>query len=338
MKMGWIIAAIGIAAGWGLTGESVFQGEARAVGLDPPLCATFSIVARDTTTGEFGVAVQSHWFSVGTSVPWAEAGIGAVATQSFVEPAYGPRLLARMRAGETATHALVAEIEADSLRDVRQVIVIDAKGNSGAQTGEECIPYCGHHVARDHVCAGNLLSGDKAWDRMSEAFVATAGRPLGERLLAALDAGQNAGGDSRGMQSAAMIVVRLVDPERPWKNRVVDLRVEDNPSPIEELKRLYTIRSAYAFADQGDEAFARKDYAKALKLYDAGVQLVPTNDELIFWRGSMKMGMGDADGAAADCGAAIRMNPRWGTLIARLPDSVFPGVETVCARLAIARR
>ncbi len=336
MKRSWMPVALTVAAA--VLGSFQEAGPARAIGIDPPLCATFSIVARDTTTGEIGVAVQSHWFAVGTTVTWAEAGVGAVATQSFVEPAYGPRILARMRAGETATKALVAELDADSLRAVRQVLVIDARGNAGAQTGEACIPYCGHHVARDHVCAGNLLSGDKGWDRMSEAFDSTAGRPLGERLLAALDAGQRSGGDSRGMQSAAMVIVRIVDPDRPWKNRVVDLRVDDNPSPIDELRRLYTIQRAYTFADQGDNAFARKDYAAALKLYDAGVQLVPTNDELIFWRGSMKMGIGDAAGAAADCGQAIRMNPRWGVLIARLPDSVFPGVETVCAKLGIPRR
>jgi len=312
------------------------SGSVAAGSTRPPLCATFSIVARDTATGEFGVAVQSHWFAVGTTVPWAEAGVGAVATQSFVEPAYGPHLLARMRAGESATSALTREIDADSQRATRQVIVIDARGNSGAQTGEACVPYAGHHVARDHVCAGNLLAADGVWDRMSEAFDATPG-PLGDRLLAALEAGQKAGGDSRGMQSAAMIVVRAVDPDRPWKNRVVDLRVDDSPAPIEELRRLYTMNQAYTFANQGDEAFARKDYASALRLYDAGVQLAPANDEILFWRGSMKMGIGDAAGAASDCAAAIRMNPRWKVLIARIPATFFPGVDTVCSRLSIQR-
>ncbi|MFH1144374.1 MAG: DUF1028 domain-containing protein [Candidatus Eisenbacteria bacterium] len=303
----------------------------------PPLCATFSIVARDTTTGEIGVAVQSHWFSVGSMVPWAEAGVGAVATQSFVEPAYGPKILARIRSGERATDALVEETDADTLRDVRQVLVIDAKGNSDAYTGPGCMPYCGHHVARDHVCAGNLLAADKVWERMSEAFEKAPGT-LGERLIAALEAGQAAGGDSRGMQSAALVVVKVVDAARPWKNRVVDLRVEDSPQPIAELKRLYVIRRAYDLADEGDNAFARKDYAAAMRLYDSAVRLVPDNDELIFWRGSMKMGMGDEAGAVADSRRAIEMNPRWKTLIARLPDAIYPGVERVCARLGIERK
>lgn len=310
-------------------------GEAFGPGM-PPLCATFSIVARDTTTGEIGVAVQSHWFSVGTSVPWAEAGVGAVATQSFVEPSYGPKVLARIRGGERATNALVDEIDADTLRDVRQVLVIDAKGNAGVYTGQGCMPFCGHHVGRNYVCAGNLLAADKGWDRMAEAFERTPGA-LAERMLAALDAGQAAGGDSRGMQSAAIVVVKLVDPAAPWKNRIVDLRVEDAAQPIVELRRLSTIRRAYDLADQGDNAFARKDYAAAMRFYDGAVQLVPANDELIFWRGSMKMGMGDAGGAAADAARAIELNPRWRALIARLPDAIYPGVETVCARLKIER-
>jgi uncharacterized Ntn-hydrolase superfamily protein len=311
------------------TGRRLFDGR-------PPLCATFSIVARDTVTGELGVAVQSHWFSVGSSVPWAEAGVGAVATQSFVEPAYGPRILDRIRRGGRGTEALVEEIGVDTLRDVRQVLVIDGNGNAGAYTGEGCMPYCGHQVGRTFVCAGNLLAADKVWDRMAEAFEKTPGA-LGDRLIAALEAGQAAGGDARGMQSAAMVVVRMVDAEKPWKNRVVDLRVEDSVEPIGELKRLYVIRRAYDLADQGDNAFAVKDYAAAMRYYDGAVQLVPQNDELIFWRGSMKMGMGDQAGAVADARAAIEMNPRWKALITRLPDSIYPGVEAVCAKLGIER-
>jgi uncharacterized Ntn-hydrolase superfamily protein len=320
-----------------LPGAATGADRALFNGARPPLCATFSIVARDTTTGELGVAVQSHWFSVGSSVPWAEAGVGAVATQSFVEPAYGPRLLGRIRGGERGTDALVSETDTDTLRDVRQVLVIDAKGNAGVYTGQGCMPYCGHHVGRNYVCAGNLLAADKVWDRMAEAFEKTPGA-LGDRLIAALEAGQAAGGDSRGMQSAAMVVVKMVDPEKPWKNRVVDLRVEDNAQPIAELKRLYVIRRAYDLADQGDNAFAVKDYAAAMRLYDGAVQLVPQNDELIFWRGSMKMGMGDEAGAVADSRTAIEMNPRWRALIARLPDAIYPGVEAVCAKLGIERK
>jgi uncharacterized Ntn-hydrolase superfamily protein len=329
LSLAFVVSNNAFAGGASPAGARLFDGR-------PPLCATFSIVARDTITGEIGVAVQSHWFSVGTTVPWAEAGVGAVATQSFVEPAYGPLILSRIRSGERATGALVAETDADSLRDVRQVLVIDRAGNAGAYTGQGCMPFCGHHVGRDHVCAGNLLLADKVWDRMSEAFEHAPG-PLGDRLIAALEAGEAAGGDSRGMQSAALIVVKVVDPERPWKNRPVDLRVEDHPEPIRELRRLYSLRRAYDMADEGDNAFAIKDYAGARRHYDDAVRIVPQNDELIFWRGSMKMGTGDEEGAVTDVRRAIELNPRWSPLIARLPDAIFPGVEQICARLQIKR-
>jgi uncharacterized Ntn-hydrolase superfamily protein len=302
----------------------------------PDLCATFSIVARDTLSGELGVGVQSHWFSVGAIVPWAEAGVGAVATQSFVEPAYGPKLLERMRNGERATWALVAETDLDTLRAVRQVIAIDARGNAGGYTGEECIPHAGHKVKRNHVCAGNLLAAPDVWLRMSEAFEKATGT-MAERIVAALEAGQQAGGDARGKQSAALLVVKMVDPEKPWKNRIVDLRVEDHPEPIAELKRLVLVQRAYALADEGDQALARKDYPEAMRLYDAGVELQPENDELIFWRGSMKMATGDEAGAARDVAEAIRLNDRWKPLLARIPEAVFPGIEPLCKRLKIDR-
>jgi uncharacterized Ntn-hydrolase superfamily protein len=306
---------------------------ARAI---PPLAATFSIVARDTTTGEIGVGVSSHWFSVGTSVPWAEAGVGAVATQSFVEKAYGPNLLARMRRGERATDALVAELEADTLRAVRQVLVIDAKGNCGAHTGERCMPFAGHHVGRTYACAGNLLLSPDTWDRMGKAFENAQGQ-LGARILAALEEGQAAGGDARGKQSAALIVYKMVDPDNPWKNKTVDLRVEDNANPVYELGRLYTLHLAYTLADQGDESFAKKDFATALRFYDAAVDLAPGSDEILFWRGSMKSATGDFSGAADDVGQAIYLNERWKPLIARLPAEIFPGVEKVCKRMGIER-
>ena len=312
-------------------------GAATAASADrAPLRATFSIVARDTASGELGVGVQSHWFSVGATVPWAEAGVAAVATQSFADPGYGPRILQRVRSGERGTTALAAAIEADTLRDLRQVLVIDARGNAGVYTGDDCIPHAGHRVGRDHVCAGNLLASGEVWERMSAAFTTTGGS-LAARILSALEAGQAAGGDARGSQSAALLVVREVDPEQPWRNRIVDLRVEDHERPIQELRRLLTIHTAYALADSGDGAFARREFATALRHYDEALRLVPENDEILFWRGSMRMGIGDTTGAAADIREAIARNPRWESLIARIPGGIFPGVETLCQRLGIAR-
>ncbi len=307
--------------------------EARAI---PPLAATFSIVARDSTTGEIGVGVSSHWFSVGTLVPWAEAEVGAVATQSFVEKAYGPKILSRIRKGERATNALVAEIDADTLRDLRQVLAIDAKGNAGAYTGEKCLPFAGHHVGKNYVCAGNLLLSPDTWDLMATAFENAEGQ-LGARILAALEAGQAAGGDARGKQSAAIVVYKMVDPENPWKNKVVDLRVEDNANPVYEIGRLYKLHLAYGLADQGDEAFARKDFPTALRCYEAAVDLAPGSDEILFWRGSMKSATGNFEEAVDDVGQAIYLNERWKPLIARLPAEIFPGVEKICKRMGIAR-
>jgi len=309
--------------------------EARAAGAGPDLCATFSIVARDSTTGEIGVGVQSHWFSVGSTVPWAEAGVGAVATQSFVEVAYGPRILEHLRRGESAAEALQAEVEADTLRAMRQVLVIDAKGNVAVHTGEECVDFAGSHIGRDHACAGNLLAAPGIWDSMSRSFEAAEGS-MAARIIAALESGQAAGGDARGMQSAALLVVKMIDAKQPWKNRTVDLRVEDHRQPIYELSRLYDMHRGYTLADQGDEAFARKDYRTASLFYDAAIGQSPS-DELLFWRASVRMAMGEESNALDDLEEAISVNPRWRTLLARLPDSVFPGVEKACKRLGIDR-
>jgi uncharacterized Ntn-hydrolase superfamily protein len=305
-----------------------------AEGLRP--VATFTIVARDSASGEIGIGVTSHWFSVGTAVPWVRAGVGAVATQSFVEKGYGPRILDRVAGGERCTTALVRELDADSAQDWRQVLVLDARGNSGAHTGEACIPYAGHHVARDHVCGGNLLAAPGVWDSMSAAFRRTEG-PLAERLLAALDAGQAAGGDARGRQSAALVIERPESPATPWKSRVVDLRVEDHPRPLEELRRLVTLRRAYDHADAGDAAFASGDHAAAFRSYDAALALVPENDELLFWRASMQMAAGREPEAAQDAAHAIRLNERWRALLARIPETAFPGAAKLAARLGVAR-
>lgn len=316
-----------------------FAGRAGAQAIpSSPLrpAATFTIVASDSASGEIGAAVTSHWFSVGTAVPWVRAGIGAVATQSFVEKAYGPRILDRVAAGERCTTALVRELDADSSRGWRQVLVLDTRGNTGAHSGEGCIPYAGHHVERDHVCGGNLLAAPGVWDSMSAAFRRAKG-PLAERMLAALDAGQAAGGDARGRQSAALVVERPVDAGAPWKNRVIDLRVEDHPQPLVELRRLLNLRRAYDLADSGDAAFATGDHAEAFRFYDAALALVPENDELLFWRGSMQMAAGREDAATEDVARAIRLNDRWRTLLARIPESAFPGADRLAARLGIER-
>jgi uncharacterized Ntn-hydrolase superfamily protein len=219
---------------------------------------TFSIVARDPATGELGVAVQSHWFSVGPIVPWAEAGVGAVATQSFVDPSYGKNGLDLMRAGKSAPDTLKELLAKDEAREVRQVAMIDAQGRVDAWTGKNDIQAAGHIVGKDFSVQANLMLNDKVWPAMARAFENTKG-DLAERMLAALDAAQAAGGDIRGRQSAALIVVTGKPTGQAWKDRVFDLRVDDSPEPLRELRRLVRLQRAYNHMNAGDLAVEKKD-------------------------------------------------------------------------------
>ncbi len=275
----------------------------------PPLASTFSIVARDPRTRELGVAVQSHYFSVGSAVPWARYGVGAVATQSFVEPAYGPRGLRLLARGVAPSAALRQLTAADTKREVRQVAFLDARGRSAAWTGSECIPHAGHVIGKDFSAQGNLLASPKVWTAMGTAFGRRRGT-LAERMLAALEAGQRAGGDARGMQSACLLVVGRPEPGRPWTERKTDLRVEDHPAPIRELRRLLTLQEAYGLGDAAEQAALDGDARRAEAEYARAVRLARDNDELLFWRGAMRMRLGRTEDAVRDVRAAIRMNPR----------------------------
>src|SRR5262245_30018631 len=204
---------------------------------------TYSIVARDAQTGELGVAVQSHWFAVGSIVPWAEAGVGAVATQSFVDASYGKLGLDLLRAGRAAPDALKGLLAADENRDDRQVAMIDATGKVAAHTGAKCIPATGHHVGKDFSVQANLMLRDTVWPAMAKAFESTQG-DLASRMLAALEAAQQSGGDIRGKQSAALIVVAGKPSGRPWQDRVFDLRIDDHAEPVAELRRLVNLQRA----------------------------------------------------------------------------------------------
>lgn len=312
----------------------------RAAVPGPEIGGTFSIVAADPKTGEVGVAVQSHWFSVGALVPWARAGVGAVATQSFVEVSYGPKLLERLARGEAPDAALAELVAADASRDLRQVGVVDLKGRHASHTGAACIVYAGGTTGitpdgAAYACQGNLLASDAVWPAMAEAFAAAAGEPLAERLLRAIEAGQAAGGDARGVQSAALLVERPVSELEPWKNRYVDLRVEDHSDPVGEIRRLYRVWSAYKLADEGDARLAAEDHAGAYAKYDGALAILPDNDELLFWRGSMGYRGGRPEQALADVRRAIELNPRWTALLARIDESLFPGVSEVRAKLSI---
>ncbi len=248
-----------------------------------PLVHTYSIVARDSVTGEMAVAVQSHWFSVGTAVSWAEAGVGAVATQSFVNKSFGPRGLALVKSGLTAQQALDSLLADDEGREVRQVAIVDNKGNVATHTGSGCIQYASHVKGSQFSVQSNMMLGNKVPVAMIEAFEKSNGKPLGERMLLALEAAQGAGGDIRGQQSAALLIVPGSSAGRPWDERTVDLRVDDHKEPVKELRRLYTISIAYEQMNKGDLAVEKNDMAVAMNEYNAAMKMMPGNLEMQYW-------------------------------------------------------
>ena len=281
---------------------------------------TFSIVARDPKTGELGVAVQSHWFSVGPIVPWVEAGVGAVATQSFVDPSYGKLGLELMRAGKSAPDALKSLLAGDEGRDVRQVAMIDAQGRVDAWTGKNDIQAAGHFVGKDFSVQANLMLNDKVWPAMARAFENTKG-DLADRMLAALDAAQAVGGDIRGRQSAALVVVTGKPTGQAWKDRIFDLRVDDSQEPLKELRRLVTLQRAYNHMNAGDLAVEKKDNEGALREYGAAERLVPDNAEMIYWHAVALVNMGRVDESLPLFRKVFAMDKNWATLTPRLPKS-----------------
>ena len=281
---------------------------------------TFSIVARDPVTGELGVAVQSHWFSVGSIVPWAEAGVGAVATQSFVDPSYGKLGLELMRTGKSGPEALKSLLAGDEGREVRQVAMIDAQGRVDAWTGKNDIYAAGHTVGKDFSVQANLMLNDKVWPAMAHAFENTKG-DLADRMLAALDAAQSVGGDIRGRQSAALIVVTGKPTGQPWKDRIFDLRVDDSSEPLQELRRLVTLQRAYNHMNAGDLAVEKKDNEGALREYGAAEKLVPDNAEMIYWHAVALVNMGRVDESLPLFRKVFAVDKNWATLTPRLPKS-----------------
>jgi uncharacterized Ntn-hydrolase superfamily protein len=306
-----------------------------AVPYADPLIHTFSIVARDPATGEMGVAVQSHWFSVGSIVTWAEAGVGAVATQALAEPAYGPRALELMRKGMAAPAALDQLVAKDEGRDGRQVAVIDASGRVSAYTGKKTIAAAGHHVGKTYSVQANMMASERVWPAMTAAFETSKG-DLADRMMAALDAAQGAGGDIRGKQSAAMLIVKAKGTGRPWAgaDRTFDLRVEDHPEPLKELRRLVTVQRAYTHANRGDELMGEKKTEEALKEYAAASKLAPQILELPFWHAVTLASIGREAEAAPIFKAVFAKEPIWAELLARLPAAgLFPNDTALVARI-----
>ncbi|HEX3802202.1 MAG TPA: DUF1028 domain-containing protein [Solirubrobacteraceae bacterium] len=292
---------------------------------------TYSIVARDQQSGELGVAVQSHWFSVGPLVPWARPGVGAVATQANALVDYGPRALDLMAAGASASEALAQLTAADAGVAGRQVAIVDANGETAAYTGAACIPFAGHVTGEQVSCQANIMANTSVWPQMLWAFSAADG-PLAGRLLAALDAAEAAGGDLRGRQSAAILVVPAAGAQ--W-DTVVSLRVEDHPEPLTELRRLLHQHDAYELASRGDEHANEGRHDEAAELYRLASELAPGNHELLFWSGLGSVLSGDVDRGVALVREAIALHPGWAELLPRLSPEVAPGAPVVCDRLGL---
>jgi uncharacterized Ntn-hydrolase superfamily protein len=290
---------------------------------------TYSIVAFDPGTGELGAAVQSHWFSVGSLCTWARPGVGAVATQSVVEPAHGPHALDLIEGGAGAHDALAELIAADPLGSVRQVGAVDANGGVAVHTGANCIPCAGDAVGPHWSCQANMMARDTVPQAMSAAF-ANAEGDLAARLMAALTAAEGEGGDVRGRQSAAIVVV---PPEgESWQTRV-NLRVEDAQDPLGELARLLALQRAYELAGRGDELMGGGKAVEAGALYRRAAELAPESDELLFWSGLALANSGDLEAGVDAVRRAIAVHPGCATLLERLSPDFAPAGEQVRAAL-----
>jgi uncharacterized Ntn-hydrolase superfamily protein len=294
---------------------------------------TFSIVAFDPATGQLGAAVQSHWFSVGGSVIWAEPGVGAVATQSFIEVSYGPNGLAAMRGGASAPEALKSLLAKDGHTNVRQVGMVDAQGRVAVHTGDKAIEaHC--EITGDHYTVqANMMANDTVCPAMKQAFEKAEG-DLAARMMAALDAAQAAGGDVRGKQSAALLVVQG-DADMPaWKGRVFDLRVEDSAEPLQELRRLLGVARTYRKMTEGDDLMTVGKVEEALAAYSAAEAMSPDNDEAVFWHAATLAAINRVDESLPLFQKAFAMNPRWRELVQRLPAAdLLPKDPALMARI-----
>jgi uncharacterized Ntn-hydrolase superfamily protein len=284
-----------------------------------PFAHTFSIVARDSITGDMAVGVQSHWFSVGSVVSYGKGGTGVVATQSFVDKSYGPNGLRLMSENMSAKDALSTLLAKDSGREVRQVAMIDHNGVVAAHTGSKCIDYASHIVGDNFSVQSNMMLNDKVCPAMAKAFKESYGKPLSERILASLKAGQQAGGDVRGKQSAVILVVSG-DPKMPeWNERLVDLRVDDNPAPLVELERLLRLHQAYEHMNNGDLAVEKNNMEQAMDEYNAAMKMFPGNLEMKYWTAITLANNKQVNKAASMLSAVYAKDANWRELTKRLP-------------------
>ena len=285
------------------------------------LAHTYSIVARDQNTGDMAVGVQSHWFSVGTIVSWGKSGIGVVATQSFVDPSYGPNGLDLMEEGIDAKEALQLLVSKDAGREVRQIAFLDANGRVAAHTGEKCIASASHIAGDNYSVQANMMLNENVVPAMAKAFEENAKLPLEERVLKVLMAAQEAGGDIRGKQSAVLIVVQGAKVEESWKDKKIDLRVDDHEKPLVELQRLLRVHKAYEYLNRGDLAMEHGDMEKALEEYATAEQLFPDNLEMRYWKAVTLANNQRIEEAIPIFKDIFKADDNWRILTKRLPAS-----------------
>ncbi len=278
---------------------------------------TYSIVARDPETGQLGAAVQSHWFAAGDLVLWAEPAVGAVATQSIIEVSHGPEGLRLMREGRRAAAALAERVARDEGRDVRQIGIVDAEGNAAAHTGDRCIAEAGHRVGEGYACQANMMMNATVWDAMAEAYERSQG-DLVHRLLDALDAAEAEGGDVRGKQAAGILVVRAEPGERPWEDIIVQIRVDDHPEPLPELRRLVDLKGAYDRLDEAERLELAGDLDGAMAEQRAALAAFPDNAEIAFWTAVSLAAHGRLEEARQTIGTALAAYEGWAILLRRL--------------------
>lgn len=289
------------------------------------LVSTYSIVAIDHQAELMGAAVQSHFFAVGSVISWARAGVGVVATQSLVKPEYGPRALSLLEHGLSPSEVLSMLTSVDEAADVRQVAVLSPTG-AVAHTGARCIPEAGHISKPGFTAQANMMKNTGVPEAMAHAFEATAGG-LAHRMTAALAAAEAQGGDIRGRQSAALVLVSTKNQTEVRKAKPLELRVDDHPEPVEELQRLLRLHEAYADIEAGDDALAENDFVEAGRLYQRAREAAPDNLEMRFWEAMGRAAAGDIDTARVVLKQLDGQDRCWRELAHRLPATGLISID-----------
>jgi len=297
-----------------------------------PLAHTYSIVARDPATGEMGVAVESHYFSVGPIVAWAEAGVGVVATQSLADPAYGKLGLDLMRAGRSAPETLAGLVASDPANAVRQVAMVDAESRPAAHTGAFAIAEAGHITGDGFSVQANMMLRATVWPAMAEAYQSTKGE-LVDRLLAVLDAAEAQGGDIRGRQSAAILVVSGTNTGRPWIDTIYNVRVDDSREPLAEIRRLVSMARAYIHMRRAQGAVERGDFAMLNREFETASRLIGDNPEVRFWHAIGLFAVGKTEQGIAMLREVAAVDRNWITLALRLPAVILPPNQAVTEQI-----